>query len=59
MVRVGLLPFWLFCGSFSVVTSGEFLADFSLPLRLVGLCVLQEGKKSLSGGQVRCADEPN
>lgn len=44
MTRVGLLPFWLFCGSFSVLTNRELLADFLLPLRLVGLHVLQEGE---------------
>lgn len=59
MKRVGLLPFWLFCGSSSVLTNRELLVYFSLPLRLVGLHVLKEGKERLSGGQVHCADEPS
>lgn len=59
VTRVGLRLFCPFCGSFAVLTNWELFADLSLPLRLAGLCVLQEGKQRLRGGQVRCADEPD
>lgn len=41
-----------------MLTNRVLFADFLLPLRLVGLYVLQEEKERPRGGQVRCVEEP-